>query len=263
MKKEEYKEITNYFGEDSVVETEKFRNFILHELDNKKSNNLYFYLHDISYNNIAYSLTRNKVKISSRQYYKNRLSKELVKISKVLIPIIYDFNYCLWDTSNLFEHMNHQLFSKYIFLDVEEDVIENILVELQGLGYNVLLKPNKLNRDLYLKDNVIVLNKLIKNAPVRYKKRRTTLGANNFYWKNKKIAYPKIEKIMVDLFKFNYSIFDYEGELKTIFKSILKKYQVNFTTLLRYAKNRNKKEQITQYIESIIRFNIDRGEFYD
>ena len=72
---------------------------------------------------------------------------------------------------------------------------------------------------------------------------------------------PKIEKIMVDLFvdPLLYIIDDAQRDL--IFRNILGEYAVNFKTLLSYARSRNKKEAIKEYIEHSLGFDMDTGEF--
>ncbi len=50
--------------------------------------------------------------------------------------------------------------------------------------------------------------------------------------------------------------------MKNIFTQGFSQYQVNFSTLFRYARNRSKLQEVRECINDVIKFNVKEGEFY-
>jgi phosphopantetheine adenylyltransferase len=64
---------------------------------------------------------------------------------------------------------------------------------------------------------------------------------------------PAFEKILVDIFCDRDIQFLYQGtELKNIFSTSLRKFNINFSLLLRYAATRNQKSEIKDFLISEI-----------
>ncbi len=263
MKKNEFNLIKSHFGDGAIVNKGLFRSFLLNNLQNKKENFIHYYMFDLSINRIAYTLDRKNVKVSNRKRMQFEIGEILYKINQDLKSIVYDFKYCLWDTDTLSEFMTHQLMNRFIFLEVEEAILENVFYELRDLGYNIILETDLRSLKKYLVNDSIILSRLIKNTPIVNRRNVKSMGANFSMQKYDAVPTPKLEKILVDIYRYEYDFLDYGGEMKNIFKVALHNYQVNFSTLLRYARNRGKKDNIIFYIENIVKFNIKEGEFYD
>ena len=66
------------------------------------------------------------------------------------------------------------------------------------------------------------------------------------------ITVPAIEKILVDLYADSEIFFFLQGsEMLNIFTNALEKYTVNTDRLLRYAKRRNKREELKKILNQI------------
>jgi hypothetical protein len=107
---------------------------------------------------------------------------------------------------------------------------------------NVFLNPEQETINLYARENEvpIILKSLISRAPVMEEK-----------YNSKTVFVPSLEKILVDLYTdlttFNYT---QGAELETIFENAISRYAINFTTLLAYARRRNKAEQMERYLKT-------------
>ena len=66
-----------------------------------------------------------------------------------------------------------------------------------------------------------------------------------------KMYVPTLEKILIDVYSDAVTFYTIQGrEMDTLFENALKRYQINFTKLISYARRRNKEEQIKSYLEN-------------
>jgi hypothetical protein len=131
--------------------------------------------------------------------------------------------------------MNHQPFNGITILEVDKDVINIVFNTLKEKRNNVYLNPNSNEITNYILDeDSIIVKALLKEAPLE--------RINN-------IQVPKIEKILVDLFSEKNLLQTYQGrEMENIFYNIFEDYNVNLTTLYRYARNRGIKEKLENFL---------------
>ncbi len=66
-----------------------------------------------------------------------------------------------------------------------------------------------------------------------------------------KIYVPNLEKILIDVYSDAITFYAILGsEMDILFDNALKRYQINFTKLISYARRRNEEKQIKSYLES-------------
>jgi hypothetical protein len=266
MKKEEMNMILKSFPRGSVVEYNTLSKFILENFKNKTERNIGFYLFDLTKNNILYQLNTGTFKMSSRKSFRleipERIHSEILSISLEYPEV----EICVWETRILNGFMEMQLLKNVIYIEVEKSFEMIVFKRLsQNTKYTTLIKPSiEVVSDYNSVENLLVLKTLLHKAPTNKKRFSDRFGYNiNYHGNRNSLSTPKIEKILVDLFSENSLSFINESEKMNIFKNSLRNYSVNFKTLFSYAKNRNKKELIQDYINNIIRFDINIGEFYD
>ena len=74
------------------------------------------------------------------------------------------------------------------------------------------------------------------------------------------ITSPKIEKLIVDLLLDEIYKILFSSEIDRIIYQLLKSYQINITTVLRYARKKHSTQKILDYFE-YIGFDVESGEF--
>lgn len=266
MKKEEMNMILKSFPIGSVIGYSTLSKFILDNFENKTEKNIGFYLFDLANNNILYQLNNGTYKISSKKSFKVEIPERIIS-NLLSISLEYpEVEICAWETKILNSFMEMQLLRNVIYIEVEKG-FEMIVFERlsRNAEYTTLIKPNiEIINDYNSVENLLVLKTLLYKAPTNKKRFSNRFGYNiNYHGNRNSLSTPKIEKILVDIFSDNNLSFIGESEKKNIFENSLRSYSVNFKTLLSYAKNRNRKKLIEDYINNIIRFDLNVGEFYD
>ncbi|QHA38256.1 hypothetical protein D5E69_22375 [Rossellomorea marisflavi] len=142
----------------------------------------------------------------------------------------------IWETNWLNNYMVHQPRTDNVIVEVDKDAMESVFSLLQETRSNVFLNPSKNEIDTYLltgKNNIVVKN-LVVESPIQLQE---------------KIHVPKIEKILVDLFIEKDLFIMYQGkELANIYELIFETFNINQSTLNRYATKRNVKERLMDFI---------------
>jgi hypothetical protein len=172
--------------------------------------------------------------------HKKKFQPEISRSTKILYNRIKNrfpfIEICVWNTSWLDNFMNHQIYSSYIIFEVDKEVVSSVFNMLKEKKDRVYMNPKKEEVENYiLSENAIIINPILKEAPVQDRG-------------NVKVS--KLEKILVDLYFDKTLLIAYQGnEMKNIFKRTFEEYEINLTTLYRYARNRGIKDKIKNYIE--------------
>lgn len=152
----------------------------------------------------------------------------------------------VWDTSWLDNYMNHQLYNSLTIFEVDKEVVSSVFNLLKEKKDKIYMNPTESDVENYiLSSDAIIVKPLLKEAPVQ--------DSGN-------VKIPKIEKILVDLFFDKTLLVSYQGdEMKNIFERAFEEYEINLTTLYRYARNRGIKDKIADYIQQEIGVAYSKG----
>jgi len=127
----------------------------------------------------------------------------------------------------------------FLLVEVEREAVDAVFHFVKEIHQNTFKEPSREimeNFVLASRDDVIV-KPLVSEAPLQEADASTL---------------PTIEKILVDLVADSEIFFFLQGqELLNIFESARGKYTVNTDRLLRYAKRRNKKEELQKILNQI------------
>ncbi len=159
-------------------------------------------------------------------------AKKLVEEVREKYPYL---NFQVWEITWLNEFLNHLVAHNRIFLDVENDGCEFVYSSLSDdYAGRILLRPSVKELQYYLQNDSIIVDRLISESPK---------GKSNFYE-------TPIEKIIVDMFanKALMSMIS-KGDYPEALKAMFEKYNIDQTKMLRYARRRNKKEELVKYIK--------------
>lgn len=243
-----WNDLIKYFGENKPFSFKDLHNYY-ENLENKILNM------STTYKRIYRLKKKDKIRsIGSGTYiidYKKDFKPLITENMKEIYYLITNevcTEICMWDTQWLHNFMVHQPITSILILEVDRFLMETVYSlikensEIEHFKGIYIYPKEKEIFQYILGTNSIVILPIIKEA-------QSTLN------KLKNILTPKIEKILVDLFFYEKLLTAYRGnELKNIYEEVFKKYKVNVTTLLRYARNRGIKNKLIKFI---LNTNID------
>ncbi len=183
--------------------------------------------------------------ISNKAAYRPFVSDKLAQLSKIVAKEFDRLDYCLWSTEWLNDFTRHQLGTFFYILEVEKGFVEEVFnAYLETKPYRVYLDPTEDIMERYVESEIsIVIKPLISRSP------RQKIAIKE---KSKdKIYVPTLEKMLIDVYSDAVTFYAIQGsEMDALFENALKRYPINFTKLISYARRRNKEEQIKNYLEN-------------
>ncbi|HCN37804.1 MAG: hypothetical protein IAE65_05605 [Ignavibacteria bacterium] len=155
-----------------------------------------------------------------------------------------ELDFVIWETGWIIEFLNMVSFKNVIIIEVEKYAVNSMFEFLKIKFPNkVFLNPDKniiLNYANDFNEYIVVKSKISKSPVQKYK---------NF-------LIPKLEKILVDLFNDDELHYYYRGnELENVYSGILREYNINYSTLLNYAKRRGKLKEFNKFLNSNLEKN--------
>jgi hypothetical protein len=183
---------------------------------------------------IIRSVKRGLYVLESRKVFEPIISGKLTRVFNLIKRQLPYTDILVWEAEWLHAFMIHQPVSSMLIVEVEKEAIHTVFELLREKRLDVYIYSRKVDNDYYLSSNSIIIKPFLREAPEM---------------KINKIVVPKIEKILVDLFVEKGLMVSYQGqELINIYNNVFKQFSVNTTTLLRYARHRNIKERITEFL---------------
>lgn len=228
---------------------EELFDFFRHLEPNLKEGTFGWRIYDLKKKNIIKSIQRGYYAISYKPTYKPEISLELLKLAKAIYERFEDVKFCIWETEWINEFTQHQSGKKIIIIEIEKDFVESLYYELKdSFRFQFYLNPDEKAIDFYISEseNPVVIKKLITRSPIS---KRTE--------KRVKFYIPFLEKILVDLYTENKLFYFFQGaELIHIYENVLKKYTLDFTKLSSYAKRREKDQDIHQFMNNNLNYQV-------
>lgn len=179
----------------------------------------------------AYSLSNGVLLADFYPIYSEAASK-LICIINTKYPYV---QFTIFETVLMNDFLNHLIAQNTIFIQVEKESSIFVFRFLQEEGYqNIMYKPNRTDFDLYWSRDSIVVTDLISEAPVRSDEPHVIM----------------LEKMLVDmcadkLISTTYS----KAEFPAVIEQAERQYCLDKTRMLRYARRRNRQEELKKYLE--------------
>lgn len=229
--------IIETFGYGNIFTSKELLKFYRVNEDGLKESTFRWRVYALKKDGLISNIKRGSYILKQKKTFKPQISRNmkiLYNMIKNKYPYI-DIN--VWNTSWFDNFMNHQVYNSYIIIEVDRDVVESVFNMLKDKRNNVYLNPKrKVVENYILSENAIIVKPILKEMP--------TQDIEN-------INVSKIEKVLVDLFMDKFLLISYQGsEMKNIFERTFEEYEINCTTLFRYARNRGIKEKIKKYIDN-------------
>lgn len=172
---------------------------------------------------------------STRPVYVPAYSDMALKLMRKIGKRFLYARFIVFETVLMNEFLNHLIAQNTVFLQVEKEMSVFVFRFLQEEGYkNVMYRPSKKEMSLYWTKDSIIVTDLISESPL------LSDNPHNIC----------IEKMLVDMYcdKLISDIYN-KAEYKSVTEQVLKRYRVETTKLLRYARRRNKEAEIAIIID--------------
>lgn len=194
-------------------------------------------IYQLKKNKILKSIKRGVYTLIIKPEYCPEISDKLKRIFSAVRRESLSDNISIWSSAWLNEFMIHQPMRYVIILEVDPDVLETVYYFLRDKIYKkIYLKPVEhimLNYAMEEHEPIILLP-FKSRSPVK---------------KHNKIITPALEKMLVDLFADSKLFYWVQSEeLINIFDEANGKYQVNFSTLIAYARRRGVDTKLKQFL---------------
>jgi hypothetical protein len=174
-----------------------------------------------------------------KKHFSPTCSQELLKLNAKFLEAFPYAHYLIWETRVLHEFMLLQPGQSFYILETEKDVCESAFNYLSGeYAGRAFLEPTRVTMERYVlqQPESVIITRLITESP-----KRTVKG----------IPFPKLEKILVDIFAEKDFYYFFQGdELAYIFENVFSSYWVSERTLFRYARRRKVSAELNQFINT-------------
>jgi hypothetical protein len=139
--------------------------------------------------------------------------------------------HCISDTAWFNDLMIHQVLKTVIILEVEKDAAMSVFNLLSEQGIGVFYEPDSQTLEFYVQTVVrpVIVKQLISQAPLN---------------REQDITIPRLEKLLVDLVTEQELYNAQQSELDHIYSNAKKIYNINKSSLLRYAGRRNRRIEV-------------------
>ena len=198
-------------------------------------------IYKLKQNKILKPIKRGVYTLTIKPEYRPEISDKLKRIFSAVKRENISDNICIWSSFWLNEFMIHQPMRYVLVLEVDNDVLESVYYFLRDKVYKkIFLKPDEYIMLKYAMEeqNPLILLPFKSRSPVE---------------QHNKIVIPSLEKILVDLFTDSKLFYWVQGEeLTNIFYEAFSKYQINFSTLIAYARRRGVDKKLKQYLKNEI-----------
>lgn len=258
MKINEINEIVEHFSKTNIILESDLKKYLI-EKHPEKSDKLYrYYLSDLYKNKIFYRYDVGKLKQCKERVQFSFSCLTDSDIRKVLESINPSIFISYWQLSDLNKFMTLQSFSNIKFIETYSYATEIVVDNLLSINKKVVLEKDY---NTFIKYNsheeIFVVRVINDESPII---RRNASNASGIEDESSYIVQPKIEKVLVDIIVDDFFNTILSDEISKILMEILKKYQINMSTIKRYATKRHNWKIVKDVIESL-GFNIEEGEF--
>lgn len=149
--------------------------------------------------------------------------------------VSYDVS--IWDTSWIAKYSHLIPNKRIVFFECYKYAVDHVFNKIRANGLNVVFYKDLKTIAKYMDDQIIYVVKTInEDSPIyRSKKKSDSVFCTQ----------PKLEKMMVDFIADTFLEEIFSNEIVHIYKELIDKYCINYSTLMRYASKRNRKEQVS------------------
>ncbi|HOY12831.1 MAG TPA: hypothetical protein PLY70_06805 [Saprospiraceae bacterium] len=232
--------IQGYFKNSTKLSREKLVSLINKDFPDLSQDTISVYISNLKKAAVINNPARGVYSITDKQIFNPEINRNLKIIYNKIHKDFPFIDICVWNTKWLSDLMRHQPFKNFTIIEVDKDAEEQVFNAVSEWTKNVYFNPDKEIFERYIsknKEEVTIIKNLVTEAP-------TT--------KNNGIEIPALEKLLVDIIIEKELFAAQQAELDFIYKSAFDKYDINNAKMNRYAKRRNKENELEQMINSSV-----------
>lgn len=177
---------------------------------------------------------RGTYKLGSGSIYIPHISAKMFRVNAAIRRKFPYLKYCIWHISEINNLSQHLINKDVCYVEVERDAIEPVFLYLKD-NFNFVLLGN-IDDNIFFGQSMIVVKPLVTGAPLQ------TI---------KNVPVITIEKLLVDAFSDKEFLFLRGYELIHVYNTAFSKYTINTSRMLRYASRREKRKEISDFINTI------------
>lgn len=187
---------------------------------------------------IITNAARGVYRLNKKKDFAPPISDDLIKLMDVVKSAFPYAEQCISDTAWFNDLMVHQVLKTMIILEVEKDAALSVFSLLVEQGKNVFYEPDLKTREYYIQVVVrpIIIKQMISQAPLN---------------KGSNATIPRLEKLLVDLVAEHDLYNAQQSELGGIYENAQRRYNINESSLLRYAGRRNRRQEVENLYKNI------------
>lgn len=206
------------------------RKELMKNLDNLSEKSLSQQLYRLVKNNRLERVKQGIYRLPILSFPVSNELKQLNELLKTQFPFV---NFCLWNSDVLLPFMHHIPNLNFIYVDVENNVIESVFNLLnENQEKRIFLRPAIEEFNRYIAGTeAIIIRQLVSESPLQ---------------KVENVPVPTFEKIMVDLAGDVEFDFLQGAEITYFYRNMLEHQKINRNKLLRYASRRGRREKVEQ-----------------
>jgi hypothetical protein len=235
-------DLKSRFSDKAAIPKEQLIDFLKLFYADAKQSTLDWRLHELSRDGVLIRTGWGYYALNTRRQFSPSLPKDLRWIGDQIKAELPYTDYCVWDTRVLADLMIQQPVNFIQLVEVERIAVSSTHNLLQNRG--AISEGNlgtiyvyedwmTLSHHIASTNNPIIIRPLVGEAPLQQEKQYKTAS---------------LEKIIVDIIADQDLFHAFQEELAYIVKSAFEKYVINRDKLRRYARRRNKIEQIDSFL---------------
>jgi len=161
------------------------------------------------------------------------ISEEIKQLNEILKNQFPFVDFCFWSSDVLMPFMHHLPNLNFIYIDVENDVVESVFNFLKSnQKKTIFIRPSKEDFSRYITGTEsIIVRGLVSESPLQ-------IIGNVFV--------PTLEKVLVDIAGDVEFDFLQGAEITYFYRNVLEHNEINKRKLLRYASRRGRKTKVEQ-----------------
>lgn len=226
-----------FLSNNPTVTTKELLDFYREFKPDLPINTLRWRIYELKRQGIIYSPKRGVYTLNKKDTFQPIPTPKMDELAKLLQEKFPYIRFSMYLTKWLGSLTKHMFLTNNLVIEVDADVLDATFHFLKEHYPNTFLSPEQKMYDYYIssKEENIIINRLHVDAPLNKIR-------ENYYT-------PKLEKLIIDLVINDPVIFPVgAAEIETMITNALDTYNINYSTLIRYANKRHTKQKLGKLI---------------
>lgn len=233
------KDLIAFLRKNPTINTQEFLNFYRQFNTDLPINTLRWRIYKLKQQGIIYNPKHGLYALNEKELFQPMPIQRMTELANLLQEKFPYVRFSIYPTQWIGNLSNHVYQTNNLIVEIDADVLDTAFHFLKEHVPNTFLSPEQKMYDYYIlpQEENIIISRLHVDAPLNKIR-------ENYYS-------PKLEKLIVDLVMNDPIIFPAgAAEVKTIITNALDIYNINYSTLTRYANKRNAKQKLDKLISS-------------